>query len=171
MGKPKNTDNGGCVTTSSECVIWNGPDISFLNLCTGDTISTVMKQVADKVCTLITLTSVKSYDFSCIEAGSCSPVNFIELFQQVINDVCALKEVSPLSTGTTASGCPDCEMAIAACFQIEGNTTLQLLDYVTAIGLKVCDQAVVIETQNAAITQLTARLNELEATVQQYITG
>lgn len=165
MGKPKNSKTEGCVATSSECVIWNGPDISFLNLCNGDTISSVMKQIADKVCTLITLTSVNSYDFSCIDATSCAPKNFVELFQQVINEICALKETPSTAVTTNAAGCPDCEIAIATCFQIGGNTTLQLFDYVTQIGLKVCQQEQLIETQQAAITQLTQTVATLRADI------
>jgi len=164
MGKPKNTKPEGCVATSSECVIWEGPDISFLNLCTGDTISTVTKQVADKVCILLNYTSVNSYDFSCIDATSCSPKNFVELLQQVINEICALKEASPLGKTIATAGCPDCEIAVATCFQ-EAGAVQQLTDYVTSIGIKVCDQAVVIETQSLAIAALQKKTADLQSQI------
>ncbi len=60
MGKPINTKPSGCVTTSSNCVVWQGPDISFLDLCTGDTVSDVIVALADKVCLLLNYTDSKT---------------------------------------------------------------------------------------------------------------
>ena len=39
----------GCDNISSNCVIWQGPDIACIDLCSGDTISEVTKKIADKV--------------------------------------------------------------------------------------------------------------------------
>ena len=53
---PSNTgsnSNSGCTPISSNCVIWQGPNISCLDLCTGDTISVVIATLAEKICDII----------------------------------------------------------------------------------------------------------------------
>lgn len=174
MGKNVNGKPNGCVTSSSECVIWNGPDIPFLNLCTGDTISTVVAGIADKVCNLITITSVGSYDFACIDTEGCSPKSFIELFQLTLDTVCGLAHPAPGTTSTTVgstTGCPDCEMAIAACFQLNGNTTMQLKEYIAAIGVKVCAQQVQIQTQALSLVKMQQDMAEMKANIDQLLQG
>ena len=49
---PTNSSNttNGCDSISSNCVIWQGPDISCINLCNGDTISDVTAKLAELVC-------------------------------------------------------------------------------------------------------------------------
>ena len=44
----------GCDNISSNCVIWQGPDIACINLCSGDSVSEVVSKLATEVCTLIT---------------------------------------------------------------------------------------------------------------------
>jgi hypothetical protein len=44
--------NANCTPLSSNCVVWQGPDISCLSLCSGDTITDVVYQLALKVCEL-----------------------------------------------------------------------------------------------------------------------
>ena len=174
MGKNNNGKPNGCVASSSECVIWNGPDISFLNLCTGDTISTVVAGIADKVCNLITTTSVGSYDFACIDTEGCSPKNFIELFQLTLDTLCEIAHPAPgtaSTTSTSAAGCPDCEMSIASCFQVSGNTVMQLKDYIAAIGVKVCAQQVQIQTQTLSLVSMQQQINSMQATINQLLLG
>lgn len=172
MGRNANGKPSGCVTTSSDCVIWNGPDISFLDLCTGDTVSTVVAGIADKICNLIKITSVGSYDYSCIDEKECSPKNFIDLFQLVLDVVCEIKNPAPTTNSTTVggtAGCPDCEMSIASCFQENGNTVLQLKDYIAAIGVKVCNQQSIINTQSAAITAMQQDLTLMQTTINEIL--
>ena len=49
-----NTADQGCSPVSSNCVIWQGPDLSCINLCNGDTISSVVYKVATDLCTIKT---------------------------------------------------------------------------------------------------------------------
>ena len=44
--KPLNLDNKPCSPISSNCVIWQGPDIPCIKLCTGDTVSDVVAKLA-----------------------------------------------------------------------------------------------------------------------------
>ena len=62
--KPLNLDNSPCSPISSNCVVWQGPDISCLNLCTGDTISDVVAAMATELCTI--LDTLKGFILSII---------------------------------------------------------------------------------------------------------
>ena len=42
--KPLNLDNSPCSPISSNCIVWQGPDIPCIHLCTGDTISDVVNR-------------------------------------------------------------------------------------------------------------------------------
>ena len=45
-----NTSGPGCVPNSSDCIIWQGPNIPCINLCTGDSITDVTYKIAEKLC-------------------------------------------------------------------------------------------------------------------------
>ena len=51
--KPLNYDNSPCSPTSSNCVIWQGPDLHCIKLCTGDTVSDVIANLASELCTVM----------------------------------------------------------------------------------------------------------------------
>jgi len=45
-----NITSSGCIPTSSDCIIWQGPNIACINLCTGDSITDVTYKLAEKLC-------------------------------------------------------------------------------------------------------------------------
>jgi hypothetical protein len=48
---PNSTSNtNGCTPISSNCVIWQGPDIPCINICNGATVSDVVAMLAQEVC-------------------------------------------------------------------------------------------------------------------------
>ena len=50
---PTNANNPqNCDPISSNCVIWQGPDIECVNICNGDTVSTVVAAMANLLCQL-----------------------------------------------------------------------------------------------------------------------
>lgn len=162
--KPLNKAKAACVTTTSNCVIWQGPDLPCIDLCTGDTISEVVYKLACKLCDVITSTTVSEYDLSCLDLTKCDlPSSFIEMIQLLIDTICELKtQISGDETPTT-SGCPDCEIVVASCFQAEGGSIQQMKDYIEAIGQKICEQEITIINQQNAIEQLLARVEALES--------
>lgn len=160
MGKPTNTRSAGCAVTTSNCVVWQGPDLCCINLCHGDTISDVIDAIAKKLCTIFELLDVKSYDLADLIGKDCPPANFVELIQLLID--AAAKQTGPASNTTVTAGCPDCEMALAACFQSEGVSTMSMTEYVSAIGVKLCEQQIIIDTQNNAILQLTQQIANIQ---------
>jgi hypothetical protein len=160
MGKPTNTRSAGCAVTTSNCVVWQGPDLCCINLCHGDTISDVINEIAKKLCTIFELLDVKSYDLSELIGKDCPPGNFVELIQLLID--AASKQTTTATNTTVTAGCPECEMALASCFQRNGVNTMSMTDYVSAIGVKVCEQQITIQTQNNAILQLTQQLAAIQ---------
>ncbi len=114
MGKPTNTKSKGCATTTSNCVVWQGPDLCCIDLCTGDSISEVIDALAKKICTLFELLDVNSYDISCLIDKECPPNNFVELLQLLIEEICALKN-NTVDGETKSLDLPN--MTTASCFQ------------------------------------------------------
>ena len=64
--KPINYDDSGCNSISSNCVLWQGPDIECIDLCKGDTVSEVVYKLANELCTLLDKFNVDTYDISCV---------------------------------------------------------------------------------------------------------
>lgn len=164
--KPTNYDSQGCDPMSSNCVIWQGPDIDCINLCKGDSISTVVNELALKLCALLEEVNVTAYDLSCLNLQACAPDDFKGLIQLLVDRICALEDIEP-GTGSGSTGCPDCEVTVCSSFHYtdnEGNpqTTMQLESYVLAIGNAVCIQVGQINTINATLTLHDGRLDALE---------
>lgn len=145
-GIPTNSNSAksnGCVPTSSNCVVWKGPDLGCINVCNGDSISEVIAALATELCVIMENLSLDSYDLSCLNVPpSEQPQAFDELIQLLIDTICA-GSGGVILTPTT--DCPDdCTVSIAPCFYTtnqggDTNITMPLVDYVRAIGVKVCD--------------------------------
>jgi hypothetical protein len=160
--KPLNLDNRPCSPISSNCVIWQGPDISCINICNGDTVSDVVAALATELCTLLDQTNVSNYDLTCLGITACGPKDFQALIQLLINKICELQGV-PADT-KDASACPDCLVSVAPCFVQNGITTMQLLDYVQMIANKICDLIESIADLQDQIDALNIRVTILEET-------
>lgn len=55
--KPTKSSNNkitNCTPTSSECIIWEGPDLDCIEPCFGDTIGDVIKKITEELCALRT---------------------------------------------------------------------------------------------------------------------
>lgn len=163
----KAKDNG-CKPTSSNCVVWQGPDLDCIGLCKGDTISDVIAKLATELCDIIEQLDLTEFDFSCLSVPSSQePGNFNDLIQILIDRICALEGVDPSTVDTDANDCPiNCIVSIASCFQFvnpQGDTvtTMQLTDYVTAIGNQICtilDDITVIQNE---IDTLQTQVNDV----------
>jgi len=161
--KPLNLDNRPCSPISSNCVIWQGPTISCINLCTGDTISDVVSNLATELCTLLDQTNVTNYDLTCLGITSCGPQDFQALIQLLINKICELQGL-PVNELQSTSACPDCLVSVAPCFVENGQTTMQLIDYVQMIANKICDLIASIADLQQQIDNLDIRVTVLENT-------
>lgn len=163
--KPLNFDNSPCSPTSSNCVIWSGPDLPCISLCQGDNITDVVEKLATELCTILDTLNINSYDLDCFNLVNCAPQTFTDLINFLIVKVCELENIPATSCSTGSSGCPtDCIVSVAPCFVVNGQTTMNLTDYVMAIGEKICAIIDVNDLQDISITNLDDRVTILENT-------
>lgn len=180
--KPLNANDPSCNPISSNCVIWQGPDIPCIKLCKGDSVSVVVYKLAEELCKLLEQTNVSSYDLSCLQLVGCKPETFQELIQLLISRICDLENCvfEPCAPGcqgrickvtnnggTGTNGCPDCTVTVCEDFYYTNQagdtvTTMQLTDYVQAIGNRVCQLIDQIATINAILANYNIRITALE---------
>ena len=84
----------GCNNISSNCVVWQGPDITCIDLCTGDTITDVTYKLATKVCKLITdgvtaNPSLTGLDLKCLNIAGITPTELVPVLQAMVVQICA----------------------------------------------------------------------------------
>jgi hypothetical protein len=160
--KPLNYDNSPCSPTSSNCVIWQGPDLDCIKLCKGDTISDVIANLATELCNVMDQLSITNYDLSCFNLVGCKPETYQELLQFLIEQICSLQGISP----TTVDGkTNDALITVAPCFIVNGITVMSLTDYVIAIGLRICSIIDQITIINNTLNELDIRVTTLENAV------
>ena len=161
--KPINADNSPCAPQSSNCVIWQGPDIECIDLCTGDTISDVIHKLATELCTIMDTLKISNYDLSCFALATCPPKDFQELIQLLIDRLCTLEGAATTPTATSSSDCPTgCIVTIEECLVTGTETTMNLVDYVTLLGQKICDLVSEISILQAQINAIDIRVTNLE---------
>ena len=169
--KPLNLDNRPCSPISSNCVIWQGPDIPCIKLCTGDTVSDVVFKLATELCAIMDTLKITNYDLSCFNLMACPPDDFQKLIQLLIDKVCAIENINSTESaaGTrrsaAASTCPDCVVTVAECFIVGTQSTMQLVDYVNMIGTRICSLTQEIFNLQNQIDDLNVRVTVLESTV------
>lgn len=158
--KPTNLNKESCNPISSNCVIWQGPEIPCIKLCKGDSVSDVVAKLATELCAVLDILEVDNYDLSCFNITACGPQDFQQLIQFIINKICELQNIPTPEPAT--SGCPDCVVSVNQdCFSELGEVT-QLLTYVSAIASKVCTLVLQVATIQSAIVDLDDRVTVLE---------
>lgn len=161
-----NSTQDGCNPTSSNCVIWQGPDIPCINLCNGDTISDVVAKLAEKLCVIIDQLDISAYDLSCFNPICPNPTDFQALVQFLIDKICTLENID--TAKALDSTCPDeCIVTVASCLRgtdALGNsvTELSLKDYVIKIGNEICTILTSIASLNSLTNDLAVRVTYIE---------
>lgn len=164
--RPLNLDNSPCTPTSSNCVIWSGPSLGCINLCTGDTISDVVAKLATELCTILDTLNVSNYDLACLNLNTCAPSDFEQLIQLLIDKVCALENAPADPTNPPSTGCPtDCIVAVADCL---GGGTDTLTNYVQTIANRVCSLVSEIDVINSSIDVINITLLDLQEQINDF---
>ena len=163
--KPKDTQEG-CNPISSNCIVWQGPDIPCIELCNGDSVSDVVAKLAEELCTIADQLNISLLDLSCFGTLSPTPQNFRDVVNLLITKICNIENAD--SGGVSSIGCPDdCLVSVATCLQSQdalGNTIteLPLKDYLILIGNRVCTIISQINTLTSAVTDLQNRVSDIE---------
>lgn len=168
--KPLNYDNSPCSPISSNCVIWQGPNIPCIKLCAGDTISDVTAKLATELCAVLETLNVSNYDLSCFNLVACDPNDFQALIQFLIEQICALQTeldivadpaTSPVNSTKSASA--DTLVTVAPCFVVGTQTVMTVSEYAIESGTRICSLIQQITIINNNITNLEIRVTSLEA--------
>jgi hypothetical protein len=151
---------------SSTCVVWNGPDIPCIDLCQGDSIESVVHQLATLLCESTTgVIDVTTLDFKCVVDSQTSPDTLLEALQAIIDKVCELEDCCDGNPGTTTPQ----PITLPAClyYTQNGETVTQLLPaaYSRYLADKICTILTTITTVQSAINSLNSRVTNLENTV------
>ena len=163
----------GCDNISSNCVVWQGPDIACIDLCSGDTISEVTAKIATKVCDLITNgvsanPSLSGLNLTCLNLPGTTPTTLVPVLQSMVTEICANKGGSTKSLTRSSGSLP--LMTLPACLQYNdanGNpvTELSLDLFAELIAQQVCTNLASINLINSTLTSYSSRLDVLEACV------
>ena len=164
--KPLNLDNSPCTPISSNCVIWQGPNIPCIKLCTGDTVSDVVFKLATELCAILDTLNITNYDLACLNLNTCAPADFQQLIQLLISKICELENIPTDGGNPTTGPCPtDCIVAVAECL---GGGTDTLLNYVNTIANKVCDIVDDIALLQGQITTLNVTVADLQEQINNF---
>jgi len=181
MALPTNITSGqGCNPVSSNCVIWQGPDIPCINLCHGDSISDVVAKLATELCDILNQLDIKTYDLTCFNPICPTPKNFHDLIQFLIGRICAIENCvfEPGCPPTCKECCPEDgsarmggqDVPIADCFRYlnpigDWVTTMTVADYAQAIGNRLCLLIGEVATIAAGLNNTNINVSNIDARV------
>jgi len=159
-----------CSHISSNCVVWQGPDIECINLCNGDTVSDVVAKLATEVCDLIdgTCTCNPTLDITvgCL-TGISDPTDLDEVINAIITELCTTSNARQSIAVANITG----SLALPVCLQYTDPSTGQLVTqlpietYATRLAAKICDLNNAINIINTSLTNFESRLSIIESCV------
>lgn len=170
-----NTTSSGCTLTSSDCVIWQGPNIPCINLCTGDSISDVTYKIAEKLCAIqgaYDLTPLQLSDlatFCTTIAGPPTGVNktLLAVLDYIVKKVvCVNAKVDAIVPGTTYS---EPILGLPSCLQYTDPATQQQVtqlihnQYTLRLASQHCSLKTTVDSHTTTLTNHRTRIEILEA--------
>ena len=169
-----NTADKGCSPVSSNCVIWQGPDLSCIDLCNGDAISDVVYKVATKLCTIQTSLDLSNLDLSCL-VSFCSATNpapttktLSAVLDFIIDKVCCLNTTIQNLPAGGGSSYTEPNVALPTCLQYQDQNTgqtvtvLQHSAYTLRLANQYCSLKATVDSQTTTIASHNTRITALE---------
>ena len=170
-----NTADQGCSPVSSNCVIWQGPNLSCINLCKGDTVSDVVYKVGTQLCTLQKELVLTDLDLSCL-VSFCTSANpapttktLAAVLDFIIDKVCCLNtRCTALEGAGGGSSYTEPTLNLPSCLQYtnaQGQNVTQLVhnQYTLTLASKFCELKGVVDTHTSQISGLSNRVGVLES--------
>lgn len=163
-----------CAPISSNCVIWQGPDIACINLCNGDSISDVVYRLALEVCAFEGAIGLDDVDFAClIQACNNTPavpttITIPVALNLLASRICCLNDLIENLPVPGTSNYVEPVLNLATCLRYTNPSTGQLVtslpesEYTTLLGLKLCDLTAVVTTHTTAIATLNTAVTALQ---------
>mgnify|MGYP003626465617 CR=1 FL=1 len=166
----------GCNPVSSNCVVWQGPDLDCIGLCHGDTVSDVIAKMAQILCDLIDQLDISNFDFTCLLTnGVVQPLNIQELIQLIIDQLCNTNteviDSDDIEIGGKSGECPEnCIILIPAWAQYTdslGNVikSMPIAEYAETSANKITTLISDIAANTALATQNALDITTLDSRV------
>jgi hypothetical protein len=171
MEPVNNTSNNSSKTTcnyqSSNCVIWEGPDLPCINLCKGDSIQDVVYRMATKLCEMSEAIKidVSTIDFDCItEDNGTPPDSLKETIQALVYKACQQVE------NQTTTTLPLPNIVLPTCLRYnDANgdpvTILPIDEFVSVFAGEFCGIVQDVQSLELSFVNLESRITDLEAVV------
>lgn len=161
-----NLSKENCSSTSSNCVVWQGPDISCISLCSGDTISDVTYKLAEEICTLKNNIGVTDVDLTCLvkvcqqtPEPSKTLANILNL---LVSKICCLSDiVKNIPTASTPYSEPI--LNYPACTAFGGLTNDLHRNYTVQLAQKICSLTTTVNSHTATLANYGSRITTLES--------
>ena len=169
-----NTADKGCSPVSSNCVIWQGPDLGCIDLCNGDAISDVVYKVATKLCTIQTSLDLSTLDLSCLvsfcSATNPAPTNktLLAVLDFIIDKVCCLNTTIQNLPSGGGSSYTEPNVALPTCLQYtdpgtgQTVTHLQHSVYTLRLANQHCSLKATVDGHTATLATYNTRITALE---------
>mgnify|MGYP003669655203 FL=1 len=171
---PNNSNStNGCDNTSSNCVVWQGPDLSCVDVCNGDTISDVIAKLCEQLVGSVresNVTDISTINQLCIGTTYGQANTVQELTQNIITELC-----KDTAGHTDACSCdipvPECLRVFATkMYGVGGNTITSLplynattgQSFATMLASAICDNVQAITLISSDINDLKTRVRSLE---------
>lgn len=165
---PTNSNKtSGCDPISSNCVIWNGPDLPCVDICTGDSISDVVSKLCLELVECCEAAGNTDFDITNIDQTSLTggPATDLEsIIQLIINN-----QGSSTSTSTSNFDCADvlkCDVTVPECLRAETGATspMSMSGYLTLVGTELCGGVASLNALSAGpVASNTSRIGVLES--------
>lgn len=175
--RPTDNRSKTCTNISSECVVWDGPDIPCLDLCHGDSIEKVVYEAAVNLCNVLDVLSLQGIDTSCLFADSCKPSSFEQLLQYIIDWMCRVNtdintaldgvfDPSDLNNVTiTFTDCNGAQQTLPLTSTTGPNIFTYIIDQICQIRTDITTINNNISVINTEITAIWTAINNLGSTM------
>ena len=170
-----NTAEQGCSPVSSNCVVWQGPDLSCINLCNGDTVSDVVYKVAVQLCTIKDELKLSTLDLNCLTtfctgvgpAPATNTRTLSAVLDFIVKKICCLEDTIPAGGGggTTYS---EPTLSLPTCLQYTDPNTTQTVtqlihnQYTLRLANQFCSLSATVQQHASTLTSHNTRITTLE---------
>jgi len=160
-----------CDPVSSNCVIWQGPDLKFdnpggcIDICNGDTISDVVAKVAEQLCELMEASCLCDPDMSTIDLSTClppaTPLNIQDITQAIIDYLCS---ITPGGSAEIICDVPDSfSQIISPDYATNPITQLPICDYAWELAQQIQPILTSLNSLSSYVTSIATDVAALQA--------
>lgn len=161
-----------CSPISSNCVIWQGPDISCINVCSGDSVSEIVYKLATEICAFQGVIGISDVDFTCLvevcnnEPAIPGTVTLSLALQLLVDKICCLNDIV-INLPTPGTEYVEPTLNLPLCLQYVDPltglpvTSLILHEFVVVLATKVCAINTLVNLHTVQISNLTTQVNNI----------